>query len=53
MTKLQRISRHVKVMTKLYPRMDQRKIRHDAYFYYSATWQKLRAEHPNSIITAL
>lgn len=52
-TKMKRIRNHIKVMTKLYPRMDQRKIRRDAYFYYSATWQKLRAEHPNSIITAL
>lgn len=53
MTKLQRISRHVKAMTNLYPHMDQRKIRRDAYFYYSAEWQNLRKKHPNSIISAL
>lgn len=53
MTKLQRITRHVRVMKKLYPCMDARKIRRDAYFYYSATWQELRAKHPNSIISAL
>lgn len=53
MTKLKRIRRHVRVMTKLYPHMDQRKIRRDAYYYYSAEWQEMRKKHPNSIISAL
>lgn len=53
MRKLKRISNHIKVMTKLYPNMDQRKIRRDAYYYFSAEWQEFRKAHPNSIITAL
>ncbi|UIU26933.1 hypothetical protein SA80RD_46 [Escherichia phage vB_EcoS_SA80RD] len=53
MTKLKRISSHIRVMTKLYPNMDKRKIRRDAYYFFSAEWQDFRNKHPNSIITAL
>lgn len=53
MTKKQRISRHVRVMTKLYPTMDQRKIRRDAYLYFSVKWQNLLKAHPGSLIHSL
>lgn len=53
LSKRKRIARHIKLMTALYPRMDQRKIRRDAYFYFSAKWQNLLKEHPNSLIHAL
>lgn len=53
MTKLKRIRRHIKMMTKLYPTMDQRKIRRDAYFYFSAEWQQMLKDHPGSLIHSL
>lgn len=40
MTKQQRISKHVKVMLKLYPDMDKRKVRRDAYLAFSVKWLK-------------
>lgn len=52
-TKLQTISKHVKVMVYLYPTMDKRKIRRDAYFCYSAAWKALVKRYPNSLIGAL
>lgn len=53
MTKQQRLNKIIKALTKLYPNMDRRKIRHQAYFYFSATWQGLRDSYPNTLITAL
>lgn len=53
MTKQKRIRNHIRVMTKLYPTMDKRKIRRDAYFFFSACWQGLRKEHPNSFMSIL
>lgn len=51
--KLSVMSKHIKVMVKLYPTMDKRKIRRDAYFRYSATWKALVKRYPNSLIGAL
>lgn len=53
MTKRQRITHHVRVMTKLYPTMDQRKIRRIAYLYFSVKWKNLLKTHPGSLIHAL
>ncbi|QPI14018.1 hypothetical protein MYO4S_00267 [Serratia phage 4S] len=53
MSKQKRIRRHIKMMTKLYPSMDQRKIRRDAYLYFSRKWQDLLKAHPGSLIHAL
>jgi hypothetical protein len=53
MTKLKRISNHIKLMNRLYPNADKRKHRRDAYFVYSATWRALVDAHPNSLIAAL
>lgn len=51
--KLRTISKHIKVMVKLYPTMDKRKVRRDAYFRYSAAWKALVKRYPNSLIGVL
>lgn len=52
-TKMQTIRNGYRVLRKLYPRMDRRKLRNNVYFKFSAKWRALVRDNPNSLITSL
>lgn len=52
-TKMQTIRKDYRVLRKLYPRIDRRKLRNNVYFKFSAKWRMLVRDNPNSLIAAL
>lgn len=52
-TKMQTIRNDYRVLRKLYPHIDSRKLRNNVYFKFSAKWRLLVRDNPNSLITAL
>lgn len=52
-TKLQTIQNDYKLMRKLHPNMDKRKIKNNVYFRFSSKWRCFIEKNKNSLISTL
>lgn len=45
MKKQKRINSEYKLLRKLYPGMDRRKLKNSVYYYFSASWRKFKEDN--------